>query len=276
MNRLVLVMATGATVACSGTTPSTPATDRKTPAPAAAVTGLAKLPTTDTLVGTATTETFVGTAAYCEAQKQNFEELAGYQCADISDARAPKPVGPYQQFKVIEVSEGGEAAKHFVVRIANRWHVITSTDLDAEQPGDGRGISELVSIEVRDVVPGGPPEVVVHTAAAQMQGTRNDSGTDVVSWRRLSTRSISICGIGRSNKLSCVGRDYAWGFTEGSAPKAVYKLTLQTGFDARGRLHVAKPKIDPTTIAAPTGPVAPATAARFVKENAGVFALTFE
>lgn len=150
---------------------------------------------------------FTDLAAFCTRLKAERPDYDAFTCdpastelGDYTGASTAPPVAPYTEVRVLAaMGEPADTLYNLAVRLPDGWYVAEEL-ARAYNPG-AFGIFEAIdkaTLEVKDVVPGGAPEVVY-----QYTHHRSDEDAGIAEVETNEGRYLVVCG--GSPKPSCVG-----------------------------------------------------------------------
>jgi tetratricopeptide (TPR) repeat protein len=161
---------------------------------------------------------FAGLDKFCAAErKSKGGDYATFLCdaesgekGELTGPTEAPAQGPYTAVKIFGSSGGyfadapfglGDASYYLAIKTKDGWYVFTDFAY-VYNPG-AFGIHEsleVTTLEIKDVVPGGAPEIVV-----RYEHSRGDSDLGLNEYQQDESEMLMVCGVGASGKPSCVG-----------------------------------------------------------------------
>lgn len=177
-------------------------------------------------------DTFVAAEAYAgpAATIQAACAEEGVKCKAKKLKKKPKPVAPYVDLGLIGRKGEGTFEEYLGIQTDKGWYLF---ELFSWGTGyGGRGSLKLTSVEIRDVVPGGSPEVLVtgkRVTSSESSSYGRHGDKEELLW---------VCGVGPSGAPSCAEILLAIDHTPNDMEDldTAYKFRLRHEFTADGKL----------------------------------------
>ncbi len=184
----------------------------------------------DTFVAVAMSGPAASIKAACLAADPG-DHAEGFTCTEKKLGKRVKARAPFKKLGRVQRRSAGFVEEMLAIQTDAGWYVTSLMMLGTDY--GGRGTVTISSIKIKDVIPGGAPEVII-------VGKRKESYESNSYARYGETRELLwVCGVGGSGTPSCaevtVGRDQTPSDSaEGETTR--FKFRLGFRFEADGTL----------------------------------------
>ncbi len=192
-------------------------------------------PPPDTIVATTGLGPAATIAAACALEPMDANDNADTFCSiettskDARKVKKLKRVAPYQDLALVSRDSDDPAGMRLAIKTADQWYVVWLATWSND--GAHHGDFAMTSIRIKDVIPGGAPEILI-------TGSHDDLGEShsyVTYGSR--TEALWVCSLGASGAPGCaeVYLGEQWWPHEYSSSKK-WKFRLSYKFDKQGRV----------------------------------------